>query len=71
MIYFKDFPKKWIVLDTYVHYVCVKNKVKIKVIDVVFKDRIYGQSKWKNNYKIFLAIFYLIYFTYFKLPFQG
>ena len=43
MIYFKDFPKKWTVLDTYVHYVCVKNKVKIKVIDVVFKDRIYGQ----------------------------
>ena len=58
------------ILDTYVHYVCVKNKVKIKVIDVVFKDRIYGQSKWKNNYKNFFSHILFNIFYLFKLRFS-
>ncbi len=65
MRYFNNFPKKWTVLDTYVFYVCLKNKIEIKVIDVIFKNRLYGQSKWKNNFKnfishIFFNIIYLI-----------
>ena len=69
MRYFNNFPKKWTVLDTYVFYVCLKNKIEIKVIDVIFKNRLYGQSKWKNNFKnsithIFFNIIYL-----FKLRF--
>ena len=49
MKYFTQMPRNWTVLDTYVTYVCLKRKIKIETIDVVFKTRIYGQSKWKNN----------------------
>ena len=69
MRYFNNFPKKWTVLDTYVFYVCLKNKVEIKIIDVVFKNRIYGHSKWKNNFKsFFVHIFFNIIYL-FKLRF--
>ena len=49
MKYFTQMPRNWTVLDTYVTYVCLKRKIKIETIDVVFKTRIYGHSKWKNN----------------------
>tara|TARA_A100001015_G_scaffold287037_1_gene356388 strand:- start:4168 stop:4905 length:738 start_codon:yes stop_codon:yes gene_type:complete len=69
MRYFNNFPKKWTVLDTYVFYVCLKNKIEIKVIDVIFKNRLYGQSKWKNNFKNFIShIFFNIVYL-FKLRF--
>ena len=69
MRYFNNFPKKWTVLDTYVFYVCLKNKIEIKIIDVVFKNRIYGHSKWKNNFKsFFVHIFFNIIYL-FKLRF--
>ena len=69
MKYFTQMPRKWTVLDTYVTYVCLKRKIKIETIDVVFKTRIYGHSKWKNNLFNFLnhIIFNLLYL--FKLRF--
>ena len=72
MRYFNNFPKKWSVLDTYVFYVCLKNKIEIKVMDVIFKNRLYGQSKWKNNFKnfvshIFFNIIYLLKLRFIKV----
>ncbi len=69
MKHFTQMPRKWTVLDTYVTYVCLKRKIKIETIDVVFKTRIYGHSKWKNNVFNFLnhIIFNLLYL--FKLRF--
>jgi len=69
MKYFTQMPCNWTVLDTYVTYVCLKRKIKIETINVVFKTRIYGHSKWKNNFFNFLnhIIFNLLYL--FKLRF--
>jgi glycosyltransferase involved in cell wall biosynthesis len=52
--YFTNMPKKWTTLDTYAYYSCLRKNVKIVEIEVVFKNRIYGQSKWKNNLKNFI-----------------
>ena len=62
---FKNIPKKWTTIDTYVFYICLLNKIKIVEMDVVFKTRLYGQSKWKNNFTsfiehLFFNIIYLI-----------
>tara|TARA_B100001250_G_scaffold402260_1_gene415153 strand:- start:881 stop:1624 length:744 start_codon:yes stop_codon:yes gene_type:complete len=62
---FKNIPKKWTTIDTYVFYICLLNKIKIVEMDVVFKTRLYGQSKWKNNFTsfiehLFFNIMYLI-----------
>jgi len=51
---FINMPKKWTALDTYVNYICLKNKIKIVKIDVIFGSRIYGQSKWKSNFGNFI-----------------
>ena len=69
MIYFNNFPKKWTVLDTYVFYVCLKNKIEIKIIDVIFKNRIYGHSKWKNNFNNFFSHIFFNIIYLFKLRF--
>lgn len=53
--YLTNMPKKWTTLDTYAYYSCLKKNVKIVEIEVVFKNRIYGQSKWKNNLKNFIS----------------
>ncbi len=62
--YFTKIPKNWTVLDTYSTYVCMVNKVEIVKVDVLFKTRIHGHSKWKNNLitflkHIFFNVFYL------------
>ena len=63
--YFTSMPKKWTVLDTYSIYVCLINKIEITSIEVVFKTRIHGQSKWKNNLIIFLKhIFFNIVYLF-------
>lgn len=67
--YFDNFPKKWTVLDTYVMYVCLKNNIEIKIVDVVFKNRIYGNSKWKNNLKNFISHIFFNVIYLFKLRF--
>ena len=46
---FNNIPFKWTTLDTYILYTCLKNKIEIQTIDVVFNTRKYGESKWKNN----------------------
>ena len=70
MKYFSEIPYKWTVLDTYVTYICLKKKIEIETINVVFRTRIYGQSKWKNNFLNFLnhIIFNILYL--FKLRFK-
>ena len=67
---FNEIPKKWTVLDTYAVYVCLVNKIQIEQINVNFKTRIYGESKWKNNFITFIKhlIFNFIYL--FKLKFK-
>ena len=66
---FSKMPYKWTTLDTYVMYVCLKNKIEVKTIDVVFNTRKFGQSKWKNNFINFIShiIFNVLYL--FKLRF--
>lgn len=68
--YFTAIPKNWTVIDTYSFYVCLANNIKITNIDVVFKTRIHGHSKWKNNLTVFLKhiLFNIIYL--FKLRFS-
>ena len=71
MKYFTNMPHNWTVLDTYVTYVCLKKNIKIETINVVFKTRLHGQSKWKNNFRNFFKhiLFNLLYL--FKLRFSN
>ncbi len=69
--YFTNMPKRWTTLDTYAFYKCLINKVEIVEIKVIFKNRIYGQSKWKNNFfsfinHIILNTLYLIKLRFFN-----
>jgi len=52
--YFSNPPFKWTTIDTFFFYKALKKNFKIAEIKVVFKNRIFGESKWKNNYKTFL-----------------
>ena len=70
MSYFKKMPEKWTVLDTYVVYTCLVNKIEIKTIDVLFNTRKYGDSKWKNNYKNFITNIFVNIAYLFKLRFS-
>ena len=63
--YLTNMPKKWTTLDTYTYYTFLKKNVEILEIEVIFKNRIYGVSNWKNNIKnfishIFFNLLYLI-----------
>ena len=57
-----------------IRYLCIlrmlKNKIEIKVIDVIFKNRLYGQSKWKNNFKNFITHIFLTLFIYLNYALQ-
>jgi len=68
---FSNIPRKWTTLDTYILFNCLKKKVKIKTINVVFNTRRYGQSKWKNNLINFInhLLFNIIFL--FKLRFSN
>tara|TARA_Y100000590_G_scaffold268470_1_gene301533 strand:+ start:5146 stop:5868 length:723 start_codon:yes stop_codon:yes gene_type:complete len=68
--YFKEIPKNWTVLDTYSVYVCLVNKVEIVDVDVVFKTRIHGHSKWKNNLGTFIKHIFFNFLYLFKLRFS-
>jgi glycosyltransferase involved in cell wall biosynthesis len=69
--YFTNIPLKWTTLDTYVVYICLKNKIEINEISVIFNNRIYGESKWQNNFSNFIKhiFFNLIYLV--QLRFQN
>ena len=67
--YFYKMPHKWTTLDTFVMYVCLKNKIEIQTIDVVFNTRKFGQSKWKNNFINFISHIILNILYLFKLKF--
>ena len=60
-------PKKWTVLDTYVNYVCKVYNIEIVETDVVFRTRIYGESKWKNNFKTFIKHIFFNFIYLFQL----
>lgn len=67
--YFKKIPTDWTVIDTYVYYISLKEKINIYEINVIFRNRIYGHSKWKNNYKIFFMHLFFNFIYLFKLKF--
>ena len=69
--YLTNMPKKWTTLDTYTYYTCLKKNVEIFDMEVIFKNRIYGESKWKNDIKNFIShiIFNLLYLI--KLKFYN
>ena len=69
MLLFKNIPTKWTTIDTYAVYLCLKNQIQIKEIDVIFKNRIYGESKWKNNFLIFIKHIFFNLLYLFKLRF--
>ena len=69
MLLFKNIPTKWTTIDTYAVYLCLKNQIEIKEIDVIFKNRIYGESKWKNNFLIFIKHIFFNLLYLFKLRF--
>ncbi len=70
LIFFKNPPKNWTTLDTYFYYISTKNNFEIIELDVVFKSRLYGQSKWKNNFGVFLKHLYNNFFYLIKLKFK-
>lgn len=67
---FDDPPKKWTTIDTYFYYKSKKKNFKIVELEVVFKPRIYGQSKWKNNLIVFLKHLFFNFVYLFKLKFN-
>ena len=69
LIFFKNPPKNWTTLDTYFYYISIKNDFQIFEIDVIFKSRLYGQSKWKNNFWVFIKHLYNNFFYLFRLKF--
>ena len=64
---FDSMPKKWTVLDTYINYVCKVNHIEIVETNVVFRTRIYGVSKWKNNFKTFIKHIFFNFIYLFQL----
>ena len=64
---FTNPPKKWTTIDTYFYFMALKNNFTIKTINVTFKPRIYGHSKWKNNKYTFLKYLILNFLYFFKL----
>ena len=66
--YFNNMPLKWTTLDTYAVYTCLKNEIEITEMSVVFNNRIYGESKWQNNFSNFIKhiFFNLIYLVRFR-----
>ena len=66
--YFKKIPTDWTVIDTYVYYISLKEKINIYEINVIFRNRIYGHSKWKIIIRYFLCIYFNFIYL-FKLKF--
>jgi len=67
---FSNIPYKWTTIDTYVMYICLKNKIQIETIEVVFNTRKYGHSKWKNNFTNFISHILFNFLYLFKLRFS-
>ena len=68
--YLDDIPLKWTTIDTYVVYVCLENNITINEIEVIFKNRIYGQSKWKNNFLVFVKHIFFNFIYLIQLRFK-
>jgi len=68
---YNDLPIKWTVIDTYVYYHALKNKIRIYETEVSFNKRLYGESKWKNNYKNFLMHLIFNFLYLFELKFKN
>ena len=72
LIFFNDPPKSYTRLDTYFYYISLKKGFKIYENKVIFKNRIYGSSKWKNNLiTLFKHLFFnTIYLIHLKIKSQ-
>lgn len=66
---FSHIPYKWTTIDTYIMYICLKNRIEIETIEVVFNTRKYGHSKWKNNFLNFVSHILFNFLYLFKLRF--
>ena len=66
---FSNIPYKWTTIDTYIMYICLKNRIEIETIEVVFNTRKYGHSKWKNNFLNFISHILFNFLYLFKLRF--
>jgi len=66
---FSHIPYKWTTIDTYIMYICLKNRIEIETIEVVFNKRKYGHSKWKNNFLNFVSHILFNFLYLFKLRF--
>lgn len=66
---FSNIPYKWTTIDTYIMYICLKNRIEIKTIEVIFNTRKYGHSKWKNNFINFISHILFNFLYLFKLRF--
>lgn len=66
---FSNIPYKWTTIDTYIMYICLKNRIEIKTIEVMFNTRKYGHSKWKNNFINFISHILFNFLYLFKLRF--
>lgn len=66
---FSHIPYKWTTIDTYIMYICLKNRIEIETIEVVFNTRKYGHSKWKNNFLNFISHILFNFLYLFKLRF--
>jgi len=67
---FDEMPKKLTLLDTYIHHTSLLKAAKVIEIDVEFKDRIYGQSKWKNNFSAFVKHIFFSFYYLLQLKFS-
>ena len=52
---FSNPPIKYTKIDTYFYYTSLRNNFEIEELDVIFKSRIHGVSKWKNNFLTFIT----------------
>ena len=69
MKYLTDVPVNHTVLDTYVTYVALENKFEVETIKVIFKNRLYGESKWKNRFSTFVSHIFFNFIYLFQLKF--
>ena len=71
LVLFKNPPKKWTTLDTYFYYISLKNNLEIIKINVNFKSRIHGQSKWKSNLFTFIKHIFFNFLYLIRLKFEN
>ncbi len=68
---FSNMPTSSTLLDTYIVYICKLKNITITEINVEFKKRIYGESKWKNNIRNLIKHLFINFYYILKLRFSN